>query len=92
MKYSEGESLGKVLKQHEDGRIVVQQKEYAETLECIPTSKERRRERNRETTPKEKTQMRGVLGEAQWLVTGSRPDLAAGLSLMQQKMHHWRSQ
>lgn len=30
--------------------------------------------------------MRGILGEVQWLVTGSRPDLAAACSLMQQRV------
>ena len=30
--------------------------------------------------------MRGILGEDQWLVTGSRPDLAAACSLMQQRV------
>ena len=31
--------------------------------------------------------MRATLGELQWLVTGSRPDLAAGCSLLQQKIN-----
>lgn len=31
--------------------------------------------------------MRAVLGEVQWLVTGSRPDLAAGCSLLQQRVN-----
>ena len=68
-----------------DGSIVIEQKEYAETLECISMSKERK-EKDSETTPHERTQMRGVLGEVQWLVTGSRPDSAAGCSLLQQRI------
>ena len=86
MKRGAGEFLGKQLKQMDNANIVIQQKEYAETIECIPISKERRKEKEKETTPQEKTQMRGVLGEVQWLVTGSRPDLAAGCSLLQQRV------
>ena len=78
--------MGKFLKQRDDHSIVVQQKEYADTLESIHITKERRKEKDSETTAAEKTQVRGVLGEIQWLVTGSRPDLAAGCSLLQQKI------
>ena len=86
VKQGEGEFLGKVLEQRDDSSIVVQQKEYADTLESIHITKERRKEKDSETTSAKKTQMRGVLGEIQWLVTGSRPDLAAGCSLLQQKI------
>ena len=86
VKHGSGEFWGKQLRQLEDGSVVIQQKEYSETLECIPISKERRKEKEKETTAYEKTEMRGVLGEVQWLVTGSRPDLAAGCSLLQQRI------
>ena len=39
-----------------DGSVVIEQKDYAETLECISISKERRKEKESETTPQEKTQ------------------------------------
>lgn len=45
-----------------------------------------RRQKSEETTSEEKGLMRAVLGEVNnWLVSGSRPDLAAAYSLMQQK-------
>ena len=84
--HGEGKFLGKMLKQAEDLSITIEQQECAETLQCIPISKERRKEKESETNAQDKTQMRGVLGEVQWLVTGSRPDLAARCSLMQQQI------
>jgi len=68
-----------------DGTIVIQQKEYAEAVASIPISKERRKQKDQNTTDQEKAQMRAVLGEVNWLVSGTRPDLAASCSLMQQR-------
>ena len=68
-----------------DGTIVIQQNEYAEAVTSIPMSKERRKQKDHDTTDQEKGQMRAALGEVNWLVSGMRPDLAASCSLMQQR-------
>ena len=81
-----GEFLGKKLVQNHDFGVTIHQREHARDLECIHVSKERRKQRQDQTTDEEKSQMRGVLGELNWLVTGSRPDLAAGCSLLQQRV------
>ena len=85
VKHGKGEFLGKFLEQMSDGTIVIQQKEYAEAVASIPISKERRKQKDQNTTDQEKAQMRAVLGEVNWLVSGTRPDLAASCSLMQQR-------
>eukprot|EP00435_Cladocopium_sp_Y103_P075952 s11_g70.t1 len=86
VKEGSGEFLGKKLTQKEDKSIVVQQKEYAGQIECLHVTKERRKDKEADTTDQEKGQMRAVLGELNWLVTGSRPDLAASCSLLQQRV------
>jgi hypothetical protein len=86
VKVGEGEFLGKMLKQNSDYSISITQRDYAEAVTCIPISKERRKHKDQETTEQEKGQLRAVLGEINWLVSGSRPDLAAACSLMQQRV------
>ena len=86
VKHDEGEFLGKYIRQLADGTLVIQQRGYAENISSIVISKERRRERDHDTTDMEKGQMRAVLGEINWLVSGTRPDLAAACSLMQQRV------
>lgn len=60
IKFDEGEFLGKQIKQLSDGTLVIQQKEYAESICSIAISKERRKERTAETTDMERGQMRAV--------------------------------
>ena len=81
-----GEFLGRHVRQTEDFAIHVEQKDYAEQVECLSLSKERRRHRESEVTEDERRQMRAALGELNWLVSCSRPDLAACCSLLQQKV------
>ena len=71
VKDKRGEFLGKQLVQCDHGVLVIQQKEYA---------------KDKPVTENERGQMRAVLGEINWLVSGSRPDLAASCSLMQQRV------
>lgn len=78
--------MGKQLVQCDDGTLCIQQKEYASAMACIPVSKERRREKESSITENERGQMRAVLGEINWLISGSRPDLAASCSLLQQRV------
>lgn len=86
LKHVSSEFLGKRLKKHDDHTTSVQQQEYAKAMKSILISKERRKQIDRETTDQENGQMRGVLGELNWLVSGSRPDLAASCSLLKQKV------
>ena len=85
-KVGSGEFLGRMVTQLEDGSIKVEQTEYAGQLEVLVISKERRRQRESPITEEERSQMRGTLGEMNWLVSSSRPDLAASCSLLQQKI------
>lgn len=85
-KHGSGEFLGKMLIQNKDMSIAAQQKEYASQIECVQISKERKRMKEDDATDNEKGQMRAILGELNWLVSGSRPDLAASCSLMQQRV------
>ena len=82
----EGTFLGKKLEQKENGDIWISQKEYAQQVHGMKLSSERKKDKNEPTTNEEKQQMRAVLGAINWLVSGSRPDLAAACSLMQQRV------
>ena len=86
-KSGEGQFLGKYLKQQADFSITITQAEYAAQLKAIEISRERRRQKGEPITESERQQMRGALGGLNWLVSGSRPDLAAWSSLMQQKVN-----
>lgn len=81
-----GEFLGKHVEQMSNGDIVIQQTEYARRLKGIEISTQRKKFRDAETNEEEKKQMRAVLGAVNWLVTGTRPDLAASCSLLQQRV------
>ena len=86
-KKREGEFLGRHLRQDKEFAIHVSQKEYSESLECLKLSRERRRQREAAVSEDERKQMRAVLGELNWLVSSSRPDLAAHCSLLQQRVN-----
>ena len=81
-----GSFLGRWLEQLPSGDITIQQTEYAKSVKGIETSPQRKMEKDSPTTDEEKRQMNAVLGSIKWLVTGSRPDLAAGCSLLQQRV------
>ena len=81
-----GDFLGRWVEQKENGDIVISQSEYASKLKGIDIDTKRKRDRNAETNDDEKQQMRAVLGAVNWLVSGTRPDLAASCSLLQQKV------
>ena len=79
-----GMLLGKQFEQQSNYDIHVQQTEYAQTIQGIKLSMERKKQRDENTNDDEKKQMRAVLGAINWLVTGPRLDLAAACSLVQQ--------
>eukprot|EP00439_Symbiodinium_sp_Y106_P057534 s2587_g8.t1 len=85
-KVGAGDFLGKKLEQQADGSIKISQSDYAQQMKGIDLSRERRREKTECVSEEERKQMRGVLGAVNWLVSSSRPDLAAWCSLMQQRV------
>ena len=80
--HGKGDFLGKWVEQKGNGDIVISQTEYAKKLTGLDIDQKRKRETNEETTEDEKKQMRAVLGAINWLVSGTRPDLAASCSLL----------
>ena len=78
--------LGRRLRQLEDFSIVCDQEEYASQVRSVYISRERRKERDEPLTAKELTQLRGVLGAANWLVGSTRPDIATANAMLQQKV------
>ncbi|OLQ02761.1 Copia protein [Symbiodinium microadriaticum] len=85
-KTGSGDFLGKKLEQQPDGSIKISQCDYARQMKGIDLSRSRRREKTEAVSEDERRQMRGVLGALNWLVSSSRPDLAAGCSLLQQRV------
>ena len=81
-----GDFLGRWLEQQDNFDIHVHQKEYAKKLNGIQLDAARKKQGDMKTTDQEKKEMRAVLGAVNWLVSGSRPDLAASCSLLQQKV------
>ena len=82
-----GDFLGKKVKQLEDFSIVISQKDYAGSVTPIKISRERRKQKNSDIDENERTQMRALLGEINWMTVCSRPDLSATCSLLQQKVN-----
>lgn len=87
-----GSFLGRELKQLDDGTIVCGQKEYAQKVETIRISKDRRKEKDSEVTEKERRQLRGVIGAANWLMGSTRPDIAVLSGWLQQRVQRAKVQ
>ena len=82
----EAKFLGRRLIQKSDFSIVSDQKEYASQVSPAPISKDRRRQKNEPLSSREMTQYRGILGAANWLVSSTRPDIAATNAMLQQRI------
>ena len=80
------ELLGKMLVQEENWDSRIRQKEYAENVDSLHMSKERRRQKDTCVTEEERKAMRGALGELNCLSVCSRPDISAACSLLQQRV------
>ncbi|CAK0887145.1 unnamed protein product [Prorocentrum cordatum] len=65
------------------GVLHLRQTEYANTIEDIPLSKERKTELSSDATPAEFSDNRSALGALGWLSSQTRPDLAAGVAMGQ---------
>lgn len=85
-KVGSGMFLGRRLNQLEDFSIVCDQKEYAEQVQTIHISKERRRQKQMPVTESERRKLRGVVGAANWMMSNTRPDIAAANAFLQQRI------
>ena len=82
----DGRFVGKEIKCRMDGSFLVHQPLFSQKIEPIPIEKGRKRERYSFCTPKEITQLRGLLGSLAWLAKETRPDLAGRVAILQQSM------
>ncbi|CAK0827876.1 unnamed protein product, partial [Prorocentrum cordatum] len=58
---------GRFLKQGDDGTITCSQREYTESIEKIPISNERRKDKEAKATPEERAMLHSGNGKIQWL-------------------------
>ena len=72
---------------HDDGRITVNQADYAAGLKKIHIDASRRRQPELAATDTEKAAMRAGNGKIAWLVRNTRPDLAFDLAISQQAIN-----
>ena len=80
----EGEFLGIVYKQLDNGEVVFHQKEYAEYIRPISIAKERVKKPWLSATDKEISALRAVNGTLGWIASQTRPDLVVQTSMSQQ--------
>ena len=73
-KFSKGDGrfVGKDIKYNRDGRILIHQPAYAQKIQPITLSKERRLQKLSECTEEEITQLRGLLGALSCLIDPTR--------------------
>lgn len=81
-----GMFLGKQLKQNEDFSIFCDQKEYAEKVQTIKLTKDRRKQKHELITESERRKLRGVVGAANWMMGNTRPDIAVCNAFLQQRI------
>ena len=81
-----GMFLGRRLYQNDDYSIVCDQKEYAEQVQTIKISKERRRQKDEPVTEPERRKLRGIIGAANWIMGNTRPDVAVHTAFLQQRV------
>ena len=74
---------GKQAWRDEEGVIHLSQTEYANTIDEVALSKERKTELSAEATPAEFSDNRSALGALGWLSSQTRPDLSAGVAMGQ---------
>ncbi|CAK0798712.1 unnamed protein product [Prorocentrum cordatum] len=78
---------GRFLKQRDDGTITCSRREYTESIEKIPISNERRKDKEAKATPEERAMLHSGNGQIQWLVRSTRMDLAFRLVESQARAH-----
>ena len=82
----EGEFLGTVYKQLDNGEIIFHQKESAEHIRPISIAKERVKKPWLSATDKDISALRAVNGALGWISSQTRPDLAVQTSMSQQAL------
>ena len=75
------EYVGIELKQNADMSIVLSQTSYADTLQPIEISPGRKSEKSAPLTKSEKTELRGAIGQLNWMSCTSRPDISYEVSI-----------
>ncbi|CAK0808101.1 unnamed protein product [Prorocentrum cordatum] len=78
---------GRFLKQRDDGTITCSQREYTESIEKIPISNERRKDKEAKATPEERAMLHIGNGQIKWLMRSTRMDLAFRLVESQARAH-----
>ena len=80
--------VGITLKQNHNFSITVNQDAFAGSIKEIPLSVERMKERQSPLTAEEKTSMRSVIGQLNWLSGITRPDLCFDVCQFSSKVHN----
>ena len=75
------EYVGIELKQNADMSIVLSQTSYADTLQPIEISPGRKSEKSAPLTKSETTELRGAIGQLNWMSCTSRPDISYDVSV-----------
>ena len=85
-KFSRGDGrfVGKEITCRPDGSFLVHQQLYAQKIQPIGITRERKKQRYAYCDEKEITQLRGLLGGLARLSKETRPDLAGRVSILQQ--------
>ncbi len=90
--FDEGKFTGKMFRKDPDGSIFVWQPNYAESINRIDISKEKKKHRYTLCDEQEISLLRTALGALSWLAKETRPDLSGRVALLQQSMPHPRIQ
>ena len=72
----------------DDGSFHLSQHKYLDTVSEINLSASRRRDRQAETTEREKSQLRGILGALSWHAQQVAPHLSAEIGLLLSEVSH----
>ena len=72
--------IGIALKQNSDFSVVINQSSYLKSVNPISISKERQLQKKEALTKVEKRQLRGVVGQLNWVSGISRPDIVFNVS------------
>ena len=72
--------IGIDLKQNSDYSVVINQSSYLGSINLIPMSKERQLQKKEALTKVEKRQLRGAVGQLNWVSGISRPDIIFNVS------------
>ena len=78
--------IGFGLTQNPDGSILLDQNEYVSEITTVPMASERKQMNEHELTKDEYTTLRSLVGKVNWVVQGSRPDVAFDMTELSTKL------